>query len=272
MNKTNQNKIIFFGNGPLADATKQCIENSNTCEIIFHAKNKTDLEEVKRLKTADPSLFGVLASFGVIIKPDLLELFEPIGILNIHPSLLPKYRGASPIESAILNGDKDFSVSVMKLVKAMDAGPIYYQTTVKSEEFSTTQPAKSEIYQILSTRATTWLIEHLNSLPTPIPQIDKEATYTSKFDTSMSQLDSKKPAINLLNQIRAFQTFPKSKLKIGDHECIILEAHLDTRTVADNRAKIKLHCGDGQDIIIDRLQPLGRKPMDANSFYNGYMK
>ena len=104
MNKAKQNKIIFFGNGPLADFTKQCIENSGTCEIVFHAKNKADLDEVKRLKSATPSLFGILASFGVIIKSDILELFEPIGILNIHPSLLPKYRGASPIESAILNG------------------------------------------------------------------------------------------------------------------------------------------------------------------------
>lgn len=272
MNKVKQNKIIFFGNGPLADFTKQCIENSGTCEIVFHAKNKADLDEVKRLKSATPSLFGILASFGVIIKSDILELFEPIGILNIHPSLLPKYRGASPIESAILNGDQDFSVSVMKLVKAMDAGPIYYQTTIKSDEFSSAYPAKSEIYQALSFRATTWLVEHLNSLPTPIPQNDKEATYTSKFDTSMSQLDLKKPAMNLLNQIRAFQNFPKSKIKIGDHECIILEAHLDTKTETNNRAKIKFTCGDNQNIIIDRLQPLGRKPMDANSFYNGYMK
>ena len=88
----------------------------------------------------------------------------------------------------------------------------------------------------------------------------------------MSQLDLIKSAMNLLNQIRAFQTFPKSKLKIGDHECIILEAHLDTKTEADNRAKIIFTCGDNQNIIIDRLQPLGRKPMDANSFYNGYMK
>lgn len=266
------NKIIFFGNGPLADTTKQCLQQSNTCEIIFHAREKADLEEVKRLKTADPSIFGILASFGVIIKTDILELFEPVGILNIHPSLLPKYRGASPIESAILNGDQDFSVSIMKLVKTMDAGPTYYQVTITSDQFSTPSPSKSEIYQVLATRATTWLIEHLNSLPAPSPQDDEKATYTTKFDTSMSLLDLKKPANQLLNQIRAFQNFPKSKLKINGHECIILKAHLNTNSSIDNRAKIKILCGDNQLIIIDHLQPLGRKPMDANSFFNGYMK
>ena len=129
-------KIIFFGNGPLADITKQLLEENQNCQIIFHAKRKEDLDVVKHLKLTNPDTFGILASFGTLIKSDLLKLFEPTGILNLHPSLLPKYRGASPIETAILNGDRDFSISIMKLVKAMDAGPIYYQTTIKSHDFS----------------------------------------------------------------------------------------------------------------------------------------
>ena len=89
--------IIFFGNGPLADTTKTLLEQHSDFQIIFHAKTKQDLEEVKKIKTANPSAFGILASFGILIKSDLLELFEPYGILNIHPSLLPAYRVASPI-------------------------------------------------------------------------------------------------------------------------------------------------------------------------------
>ena len=158
----------------------------------------------------------------------------------------------------------------MKLVKAMDAGPIYYQKTLTSDQFSP-QPSKSEIYTKLSTHATNWLLSHLNNLPTPIPQDDQSATYTTKFDTSMSTLDPQKTASNLLNQIRAFQGFPKSKLMLGNQECIILEAHLDTNSPEDQHAKIKVVCKD-QNLIIDRLQPAGRKPMDATSFYNGYLK
>ena len=122
-------KIIFFGNGPLAEHALRVLEKK--FEVVFHAKERADLETVKKLKVSHKELHGVLASFGVMIKSDVLELFEPEGILNIHPSLLPLYRGATPIESAILNGDTEFSVSVMKLVSAMDAGPIYYQTTLK---------------------------------------------------------------------------------------------------------------------------------------------
>lgn len=263
-------KIIFFGNGSLADTAKSLIEQHPDFQIIFHSKTKQDLEKVKTLKASDPAIFGILASFGALIKADVLDLFEPYGILNIHPSLLPAYRGASPIESAILNGDQDFSVSIMKLVKAMDAGPIYYQETLTSDQFSP-QPSKFEIYTKLSTHATNWLLSHLNNLPTPIPQDDQSATYTTKFDTSMCTLDLQKPASNLLNQIRAFQGFPKSKLMLANQECIILEAHLDTDSPEDQHAKIKVACKD-QDLIIDRLQPAGRKPMDATSFYNGYLK
>lgn len=100
-------KVIFFGNGMLADYALAVIERE--CQVIFHARTREDLEEVKRVKAECPEAYGVLASFGVMIRSDVLDLFEPEGILNIHPSLLPDYRGASPIESAILAGDTEFS-------------------------------------------------------------------------------------------------------------------------------------------------------------------
>ena len=123
-------KVIFFGNGPLAEHALAVLEAK--CQVIFHARKKDDLEKVAQLKHENPEAHGVLASFGVFVPQKVLELFEPEGILNIHPSLLPAYRGASPIESAILAGDTDFSVSVMKITKEMDAGPIYWQTTQKN--------------------------------------------------------------------------------------------------------------------------------------------
>lgn len=263
-------KFIFFGNGPLAEATLDQLLTAKNLELVFHAKTKEDLVEIARLKQENPEIKGILASFGVIIKSDLLELFEPEGILNIHPSLLPLYRGASPIESAILNGDLDFSVSIMKLVKAMDAGPIYYQTTLKASEFSSNLPEKSEIYQKLATIGANWLIEHLNSLPKPTLQDDKKATFTTKFDKTDSNLClSKMSATEALNRIRAFQGFPKSKLQIHSHECIILKAHVETEK---SNNPLSFPCQDGNFLVIDQLQPASKKPIDAKSFINGYLK
>ena len=263
-------KFIFFGNGPLAGATLSQLLTAKNLELVFHAKTKEDLVGVARLKQENPEIKGILASFGVIIKSDLLELFEPEGILNLHPSLLPLYRGASPIESAILNGDQDFSVSIMKLVKAMDAGPIYYQTTIKASEFSSNLPEKSEIYQKLATIGANWLIEHLDSLPKPTLQDDEKATFTTKFDKTDSNLSlSKASPTEALNRIRAFQGFPKSKLQIQGFECIILKAHVETEK---SNNPLSFPCQDDNFLVIDQLQPASKKPMDAKSFINGYLK
>ena len=151
-------KVIFFGNGPLADYALAVIERE--CQVVFHARTREDLEEVKKIKRENPDAHGILASFGVMIKSDVLELFEPEGILNVHPSLLPTYRGASPIESAILAGDIDFSVSVMKLVKAMDAGPIYWQETLPGLPLD-----KAAIYRELAEAGAKWICENIDNLP-----------------------------------------------------------------------------------------------------------
>ena len=256
-------KIIFFGNGPLADYSKAVLEKN--FEIVFHARTKEDLEEVKRLKAESPEIHGILASFGVMIKSDVLDLFEPEGILNIHPSLLPKYRGSSPIETAILSGDKDFSFSIMKLVKAMDAGPIYHQETLEFGSY----PEKDEIYKTLSEAAATWLVDNLKNLPEPTIQDDLKATFTAKFDKSMSLLKPEtKSAEELLNEVRAFKGFPKSKHDFFGLDCIIQKAHISET----EESKLSLKCSDGNYLIIDEIQPAGRKIMDAKSFLNGYAK
>ena len=257
------NKIIFFGNGPLADYSKAIL--AQNFEIIFHARKKEDLEEVKRLKAENPEAKGILASFGVMIKSDVLDLFEPEGILNIHPSLLPKYRGSSPIETAILNGDKEFSVSIMKLVKAMDAGPIYYQVTFTFDN----NEEKDLIYKTLSEAGANWLVENIDNLPTPVEQDNSKATFTAKLDKSMSPLKPEtKSADELLNEVRAFKGFPKSKHDFFGLDCIVLKAH----TSDSEESKLSLKCVDDRYLIVDEIQPAGRKPMDAKSFLNGYAK
>lgn len=256
-------KIIFLGNGLLADYTLRVLESH--FEVVFHARTKADLEKVYEIKTKNPSVHGILASFGIIIHPDLLELFEPEGILNIHPSLLPKYRGASPIESAILAGDNDFSVSIMKLAREMDAGPIYYQNTIKNLTLE-----KDNLYKVLAETGAKWICDHLTNLPTPIPQDDKKATFCGKLNKSMSHLTPKTDtAEQTLRKIIAFQGYPKPKYAFFGVNCIVLEAHI---LKSGESAVLELPCADGQILSIDKLQPEGRKPMDAQSFVNGYKK
>lgn len=256
-------KIIFFGNGMLAEYALVVLKED--FEVIFHATRKEDLERVKGLKREHPEARGVLASFGVMIKSDVLDLFEPEGILNIHPSLLPLYRGASPIESAILAGDNDFSVSIMKLVKAMDAGPIYWQTTLSGLSLD-----KTVIYKALAEAGARWICDNLADLPEPVVQDDEKATFCGKLDKSMGALTpNTDTAEQTLRKIVAFQGFPKPKYAFFGVNCIILEAHILEQ---GETAVIAIPCADGLFVAIDRLQPEGRKAMDAKSFLNGYKK
>ena len=258
-----KDKIIFFGNGALAEYALAVLERE--CQIIFHARRKEDLEEACRLKREYPEAHGVLASFGVLIRSEVLELFEPEGILNIHPSLLPLYRGASPIESAILAGDDDFSVSVMKLAKAMDAGPIYFQTTLKDLPL-----CKKDIYKALAETGAEWIVKNLKNLPKPVLQDDSEATFCGKMDKSMSKLTPETDtADQTLRKIVAYQGYPKPKYAFFGQNCIILSAHA---LKTGEKAALTLKCADGQILAIDRLQPEGRKPMDAKAFLNGYKR
>lgn len=272
---SNHPQIIFFGNGPLADYTLATLEPH--CDIIFHAHSSADLEPAAQLKRKHPTAHAILASFGVLIKPDFLQLFEPEGILNLHPSKLPEYRGASPIETAILAGDTDFSYSIMKLAPAMDAGPVYHQATLCDLPLD-----KSTIYRSLATAGAEWLLENLNHLPTPTPQNSAAATFTTKLDKSLSLLHPTDfPAETVLRQIVAYQGFPKPKYTFFGHTCIILKAHL--LRVTDilceaaglnpaTDSPLMLKCADRNFVVIDQLQPAGKKPMDARSFINGYGK
>lgn len=255
-------KIIFFGNGPLADYALNVL--AKDCAVVFHAREKADLETVKELKKAHPELHGVLASFGVMIKSDVLDLFEPEGILNIHPSLLPLYRGASPIESAILNGDSDFSVSIMKLVLAMDAGPIYHQETLHGLPL-----CKNEIYKALAECGAKWITENISNLPEPTTQDNEKATFTKKFEKNDGIIDfANTPTEVAYRKIVAFQGFPKVKYTFFGLPCIILEAHI---LKPGETALLSIPCSDGE-LAIEKLQPEGRKAMDAKSFINGYKK
>lgn len=267
-------EVIFFGNGPLADGALAVLKNH--VNIIFHARKKSDLSELARLKSQHPKARGILASFGVLIKPDLLELFAPEGILNLHPSLLPKYRGPSPIESAILAGDSEFGYSIMRLAPEMDAGPVFHQSVVPDLPLD-----KSSIYHGLATAGAKWLVENLENLPQPTPQDDSAATYTKKLDKSLSLIHPEStPAAELFRQIVAYQNFPKPKYTFYGKTCIILRAHVvpiddilcDPSLAPELSTPLMLKCADRNFVSIDLLQPEGKKPMDAKSFLNGYAK
>jgi len=208
---------------------------------------------------------GVLASFGKIIPESTINLFNP-GIVNIHPSLLPKYRGPIPIESAILNGDKQTGISIMQLTPDMDAGPIYIQTKYNL----TGDETSPELYQILAKLGAKKLLEILPSIIDrtlkPSKQNSDAATYCSLLTKSDSILEPQKlTATEAERKIRAHISFPKTKFNILEKEIIITKSHIinSPQTIAD------IACKNNTYLSIDNLiAPSGRK-MSIKDFLNG---
>ena len=292
-------KVIFLGNGKLAEYALAVLERE--CQVIFHARTKEDLTEVVQLKQENPEAHAVLASYGVMVPEKVLAEFEPEGILNIHPSLLPKYRGASPIESAILAGDTEFSVSVMKLVKAMDAGPIYAQATIEglpldkdriyqelaecganmavmvmqtSDEAFRGKDYKDEFEKLAEASGRPDIVENhekwVENVRHPKVQDDTKATYCGKLEKKMGTLQPETDtAEETLRKIVAYQWYPKARYALYGKNCLILKAHMLN---SGETAPLTLTCADGAKIALDEVQPEGKRPMDAKSFLNGYKR
>lgn len=209
---------------------------------------------------------GVLVSYGRIIPQSTINLFSP-GIINVHPSLLPKYRGSTPIESAIANGDEQTGVSIMQLVSNMDAGPVYEQVFYELSGKETSP----ELYDTLADLGTAKLIEILPSIIDsslqPITQDDSRAIYCELLDKADSLLKpDKTTAIEAEHKIRAHLTFPKTRFNFMGHDIIITSAHVS----AEQQSSADILCTDGNYLSIDTLiAPSGRK-MSGKDFLNGY--
>lgn len=213
---------------------------------------------------------GVLVSFGRIIPQEIIDLFTP-AIVNVHPSLLPKYRGSSPIESAILNGDEKTGVSLMKLSKEMDAGDVYSQEEI---ELSKTETA-SDLYKTCGEIGAEMLVRDLPKIISGEikgqKQDDSQAEYCQllkKSDALLSQ--NEQTAEQAEQQIRAFEIFPKSKIKLGEHLIIVKSA----KVVSSNpeNSPLTLKFAEGTFLKIGRLITPNGKETAAKSFENGYLK
>ena len=209
---------------------------------------------------------GVLVSYGKIIPQSIIDLFTP-GIINVHPSLLPKYRGPTPIESAIKNGDETTGVSIMQLSAKMDAGPVY---TAKQYPLKGVE-TQIDLYQTLAVIGSDLLLETLprildESLQPEIQQEDA-ATYCALLTKDDAWIDLKKlSAVEAERQVRAHLVFPKSKLKVNDLDIIVTKSHVS----GQQKTPLDIECQDGAFLSIDELvAPSGRR-MTGEAFLRGY--
>ena len=214
---------------------------------------------------------AVVAAYGLILPPAMLTAPKH-GCLNIHASLLPRWRGAAPIQRAILAGDAETGVTIMAVQQALDAGPVLLAEAVPIGAQATAESLHDELAQL----GARLIVEALARLEAgtlqPAPQPAQGVTYAEKLQREEGRLDWSRPAAELARRVRAFAPWPGAYFDHGGERIKVLAADTVTASGAPGtvlEGGLTIACGDGA-LGLTRLQRAGKRPMSAKEFLRGY--
>jgi methionyl-tRNA formyltransferase len=245
---------------------------------VYQPKSiKNDKDLIAVLKELKPDFF-ITAAFGQILSQEILDIPKH-GTVNMHASLLPKYRGANPIQWAIINGEKVTGITTMLTDIGVDTGDMLLKKEIEITDTMTS----IDLAEIISKEAPAILYETLiglvNGTITPIPQNHNEATHAPKLSKCDGKINWNEPCEVIHNKVRGMKPFPGSFTCFKDDIVKIIETAPDTE---DNKIKmnnigeilgiinngIRVTTGEGI-IIVKKLQPTCKKPVDAGCWCNG---
>jgi len=228
-------------------------------------------EAMERLRAWDPDLI-VVAAFGQILRKEVLEL-PRFGCINVHASLLPRWRGAAPINAAILAGDEETGVTIMKMDVGLDTGPMLAKRSIRIKPDDTA----GSVFQALSTLGADLLIEtlpdYLAGVLQPMPQPEEGATYASMMKKEDGRLDFANDVNELERRVRAFNPWPGTFMEYDGTILKVHHAHVEEenaevgqRLIVKNQPAVG---AKGGILVLDEVQPAGKKSMNGKSFLAG---
>lgn len=245
----------------------------NNIEVVTPDSVNTD-EFINLLKEKNIDYIVVVA-FGQLIKEKLLEEYKN-KIINLHPSSLPKYRGSSPVQFSLLNGDKKTHASAMLIEKGMDSGDIINQKEVEINDEDDFTSLSEKLSKIGSEVILESILNYDKFMENRIKQEDDKATFTKKITKEMGKIDFNQSKEEIINKIRAFVEFPKAYFSYKNENVKILKAspiEIENPKIsfvykANKNDKIIIGCKNG-GIRIEKIQFPGKKAMDTKSFLLG---
>lgn len=239
---------------------------------VFQPLSLRKLTAVAQLAEWKPDLI-VVAAFGQILPKAVLEM-PARGCINVHASLLPAWRGASPIQAAIAHGDSETGVTIMLMDEGMDTGGILAQRSVPIRSGTTAIELSDQLAHLGARTLIEILPSFLRGALGAVPQDESRKSLAPKLTKQDSNLDYNLPAQTLLNKINAYQPWPGAIYKWHGKVLKILEAHLHPTFECDPSGRFIVNglpaicTGDGL-LVLDIVQPEGKKPMPGKAFLNG---
>ena len=211
---------------------------------------------------------GVLVSYGLIVPSRLLKA-PRFGFLNIHPSLLPRWRGAAPIQRAIMHGDTETGVCIVEMVQELDAGPVLLRERIPISESDTALSLTSQLSRV----GAELILDAISRLQELFPesQAEEGATYARKIDKSEARVDWSRSAVEVDRHIRGLSSFPGAWSVISNMRIKLLDCRVGSGRGAPGEIlddAFTVACGDGA-VAIRTAQRPGKQPMTAVEFLRG---
>lgn len=240
---------------------------------VFQPNSMRTEESYARLKQEEADAIIVVA-YGKILPKSILDL-TPGGCINVHGSLLPRYRGAAPVQWAVLNGDAEAGVTTMLLDEGVDTGDMLLTFSRPLDDTIT----GGELFDLLAQDGADLLSHTLDGLQagtlTPTPQPAEGACYASMLDKSMCPLDWHKPARTLHNQVRGMNPWPVATCRVDGKVMKVFVSHVGEATTAAagtvvSNQPLAVACGDGYTLILDEIQAEGSRRMAAADYLRGH--
>jgi methionyl-tRNA formyltransferase len=241
---------------------------------VFQPDSVNAPQAVEKIRAWEPDLI-VVAAYGQILRPTLLEL-PTLGCINIHASLLPRWRGAAPIQAAILAGDSQTGITLMQMDQGMDTGPILAQASLDINP----EDKAGSLGERLAALGADVIKANLPDIAagrlSPRPQDDALATYAPMLKKKDGKLDFGKPADVLARQVRAYEPWPASFFFWKDLRIVVRQAHAIHEEpmsapglVGEADAGTPLIQTGSGALVLDHVQPAGKSTMTGRAFLNG---
>jgi len=229
-------------------------------------------DAMEQLRIWRPDLI-VVAAFGQILKPEVLDL-SPLGCINVHASLLPRWRGAAPIQAAILNGDSITGVTIMRMDPGVDTGPLLSQRSIPIQPDDTAGTLGERLSILGAELLTTALPVYINGEVILQPQDENQATRAPMLKKEDGKLDFGLPAEALARKVRAFNPWPGSYTFLEDQLFKIHRAHTYQLDGVEPGKRYMVGrwpaFGTAKGLLVlDEVQPAGKKPMAGDLFLRG---
>ncbi len=243
---------------------------------VFQPVKMRDGTALAQIKALEPDILVVVA-YGRILPDDILAV-PKYGAINVHGSLLPKYRGAAPIQWAVLNGDKVTGVTTMYLASEMDTGDIIYTAETEIGEYETS----GELFDRLKDMGAELLVKTLRDIDAGIaprtPQDHSKASYVTMLDKSICPIDWNKTPREVLKHIYGLQPWPVATMELeGKTVRVFAAKYTDGKTekvpgavVSTDKGGLEIACAGGETLLITELQAPGKKRMGAEDYLRGH--